>query len=166
MIQFARMHGIYPNLANICIFWLIWLMCILKLVSDSVRNEFQKRAARMILKAGFMTPSEQLFKELNWLPFPKRVQYHTCLTVYKSITGQAPEYISSMLKYVCEHHERQTRSTVLDLLHIPRLHSAYFDRAFSVHGPKLWNSLSTDIRNSTSINRFKRELKRYLLYNN
>ena len=41
--------------------------------------KLQKRAARMILKADFMTPSEQLFKELNWLPFPKRVQYHTCL---------------------------------------------------------------------------------------
>ena len=126
----------------------------------------QKRAARMILKADFMTPSEQLFKELNWLPFPKRVQYHTCLMVYKSITGQAPEYISSMLTYVPEHHERQTRSTVLDLLHIPRSHSAYFDRAFSVQGPKLWNSLPADIRNSTSINRLKLELKRYLLYNN
>ena len=76
--------------------------------------KLQKRAARIILKADFMKPSEQLFKELNWLPFPKRVQYHTCLTVYKSTTGQAPEYISSMLTYVSEHHERQTRSTVLD----------------------------------------------------
>ena len=37
--------------------------------------KLQKRAARMILKADFMTPSEQLFKELNWLPFQKRVQY-------------------------------------------------------------------------------------------
>ena len=64
----------------------------------------QKRAARMILKADFMTPSKQLFKELNWLPFPKRVQYHTCLMVYRSITGQAPEYISAMLTYVSEHH--------------------------------------------------------------
>ena len=128
--------------------------------------KLQKRAARMILKADFMTPSEQLFKELNWLPFPKRVQYHTCLTVYKSITGQAPKYISSVLTYVSEHHDRQTRSTVLELLHIPRSHSAYFDRAFAVQGPKLWNSLPADIRNSTSINRFKRELKRYLLYNN
>ena len=53
--------------------------------------KLQKRSARLILKADFMTPSEQLFKELNWLPFPKRVQYHTCLTVYKSITGQAPQ---------------------------------------------------------------------------
>ena len=31
--------------------------------------KLQKRAARMILKADFVTPSEQLFKELNWLPF-------------------------------------------------------------------------------------------------
>ena len=67
--------------------------------------KLQKRAARMILKADFMTSSEQLFKELNWPPFPKRVQYHTCPTVYKSITGQALEYISSLLTYVSDHHE-------------------------------------------------------------
>ena len=104
--------------------------------------KLQKRAARMILKTDFMTPSEQLFEDLNWLPFPKRLPYHTCLMVYKSITGQAPEYIYSMLTYVTyvfEHHGRQTRSTVLDLLHIPSSYSAYFDRAFSVQGPKLWN---------------------------
>ena len=108
----------------------------------------------------------QYLQELNWLPFPIGVQYHTCLMVYKSITRQAPEYIYSMLTYVSEHHKGQTMSTVLDLLHIPRSHSAYFDRAFSVQGPKLWNSLPADIRNSTSISRFKCELKRYLLYNN
>ena len=84
--------------------------------------------------------------------------------VYKSITGKAPEYISSMLTYVSEHHKRQTRSTGLDLLHIPRSHSAYFDRAFSVQGPKLWNSFPADIRNSTSINRFKSELKRFFFF--
>ena len=124
--------------------------------------KLQKRASRMILKADVMTPSEQLFKELKWLPFPKRVQYPTCLMVYKSITGNAPEYVSSMLTYVSEHRERQTRPTALDLLHISRSYSACFDRAFSVQGQKLWNSLPADIRN----NRFKSELKRFFLYNN
>ena len=84
----------------------------------------------MILNADFMAPSEQLFKELNWLPCPKRVLYHTCLMVYESITGQVPEYIASMLTYVSEQHERQTRSTALDLLYIHRSHLAYFDTAF------------------------------------
>ena len=54
----------------------------------------------------FMTPSEQIFKELNWLPFPKRAQYHTCLTVYNSISGQAPKYISSLPTNAWDHHER------------------------------------------------------------
>ena len=52
--------------------------------------KLQKRATDMTLKADFMTPSKQLFKELNLLPFPKRVQYHPCLMVYKSISGQVP----------------------------------------------------------------------------
>ena len=39
-------------------------------------------------------------------------------------------------------------------------------RAFSVQGPKLWNSLPADIRNSPTVNRFKSALKRYLLINN
>ena len=127
--------------------------------------KLQKRAAQIILKADFLTPSEQLFKKLNWLTFPKRVQYHTCLMVYKGINGSAPEYISSMLTYVSEKHERHTRSTALDLLHIPRTHTSFFDRAFSVQGPKLWNSLPADIRNSPTVNRFKSALKRYLLIN-
>ena len=46
--------------------------------------KLQKRAAMTILKADLTTSSKQPYKELNWLPFPKRVQYHTCLTVYKS----------------------------------------------------------------------------------
>ncbi|MCG8066696.1 MAG: hypothetical protein JAY84_02445 [Candidatus Thiodiazotropha taylori] len=125
--------------------------------------KLQKRAARIILKADFLTPSEQLFRELKWLPFPKRVEYHTCLMVYKGINGLAPGYISSMFTYVSEHHGRCTRSTSSDLLYVPRSHSSQFDRAFSVLGPKLWNSLPADIRNSETVNRFKNALKRHLL---
>ena len=56
--------------------------------------------------------------------------YFTTEKGSKRYWREAPEYISSMLTYISEHHERQTRSTALDLLHIPRSHSAYFDRAF------------------------------------
>ena len=123
----------------------------------------QKRAARLILKADFLTPSKELFRELKWLTFPKRVQYHTYLMVYKGINGLAPGYISSMLTYVSEHHERLNRSATSDTFHTPRSHSSYYDKAFSVQGPKLWNNLPSDIRNSSTVNHFKRALKHYLL---
>ena len=71
--------------------------------------------------------------------------------VYKGLNGLPPGYISSMLTYVSEHHERHTRSAASDSLHIPRSHSSYYDKAFSVQGPKLWNNLPSDIRNSSTV---------------
>ena len=35
--------------------------------------KLQKRAARIILQADFMTPSKQMFQKLGWLTFTKRV---------------------------------------------------------------------------------------------
>ena len=34
--------------------------------------KLQKPAARLILKVDILTPSDELFKELNWLKFPKK----------------------------------------------------------------------------------------------
>ena len=56
--------------------------------------KLQKRAARMILKADFMTSSEQVFKELNWLPFQIRVQYLSYLPI-KALPDMHP--------YICFH---------------------------------------------------------------
>ena len=39
----------------------------------------QKRAARIIL-------NKPLFKELKWLTFPDRCNYHSALLVYKTLT--------------------------------------------------------------------------------
>ena len=44
----------------------------------------------------------------------------------------------------------------------PRTYTRYGDRAFSVAAPKLWNSLPISIRNATSIECFKSNLKRFL----
>ena len=46
--------------------------------------KLQKRAARIILKADILTSSQRMFSELRWLSFPRRVQYNTCVMVYKS----------------------------------------------------------------------------------
>ena len=64
-------------------------------------------------------PSENMFKELQWLPFPKRVQYHICIIMYKALNGQTPTYISSMFT-------RCLRSVDNDELHVPFPRTTYF----------------------------------------
>ena len=105
----------FSILIQLCIFWdsmFVWKEIISKFrwhcISIWSLVKLQKRAAQIILKADLSTPSEQRFKKLNWLTFPIRVQYHSCHMVYRGINGYAPEYISSMLTYVSEKHEKHT----------------------------------------------------------
>ena len=53
----------------------------------------QKRAARIILNKPARTPSKPLFKELKWLTFPDRCNYHSALLVYKTLNDNVPSYI-------------------------------------------------------------------------
>lgn len=140
---------------------LIWGRCtkinILRIL------KLQKRAARIILKADIMTPSNIMFKELNWLTFPQRVQYHSNTMVYKALNELAPEYISDIFIKVSDSHTRTLRSTDNDLLRIPSSKTNFFENSFTISASKLWNQLPLDIRNSPSQSAFKTSLKAHLL---
>ena len=64
--------------------------------------KLQKRAARIILHADFNTPSAEMFKELNWLPIVKPLNYKKAVFTYKSMNNFTPKYITDLLKPVAE----------------------------------------------------------------
>ena len=57
-----------------------------------------------------MTPSETVFRELNWLPFYKRVQYDTYILMYKTLNNLAPDSLSERFIKMSETHDRNLRS--------------------------------------------------------
>ena len=81
--------------------------------------KLQKRAARIILQADIMAQSLLMFNELKWLPFPKRIQHHTCIMINKTLKGMAPDYMTELFNEVSEPHSRNLRSVDNDLLRIP-----------------------------------------------
>ena len=110
-----------------------------------------------------MTTSGQMFKELQWLSFPQRVHYHTCLLVYKSFNGHAPEYLSQLFTKFYEMQSRNLRSVDKDELKVPFARTNYFAKSFSVEGAKLWNALPIHLRQISNINTFKTNLRVHLL---
>ena len=128
--------------------------------------KLQKRAAKIILKADIMTPSQCMFNELNWLPFPKQVQYHTCIMVYKVMKGLAPENINELFIKTSEMHTRNLRSVDNEQLRVPKTRSKLYENSFAVSAAKNWNNLPTQIRNSNGLHHFKAILKTHLLNNN
>ena len=80
----------------------------------------------MILNADILTLSENTFKELQWLSFPKRVLYHKSIMMFKALHDMAPEYISEMFVKTSQIHSRSLRSADNDMLRVPFARRNYF----------------------------------------
>ena len=83
--------------------------------------------------------------------------------VFKSLNDQAPEYLSSLLTKSSETNAKNLRSNEQEFLKVPFSRMAYYEKSFSVTGPKLWNGLPLEIRKSTSLSTFKTSVKKHYL---
>ena len=118
----------------------------------------QNSAARLIVKAPKSSHITPILKELHWLPVHLRIDYKIALFCFKALNGLAPEYIKNLL--IPYNPTRSLRSSGKNLLVEPQTRlKTYGDRAFSSSGPRIWNSLPLEIRNSSSITLFKSRLK-------
>ena len=58
----------------------------------------QNRAARMVTKCGWFTPTETILKQCGWLSIRQLVVYHNVLQVYKIRKTHQPEYLYNKFK--------------------------------------------------------------------
>ena len=148
---------ILPILDYGCI---IWSWTTIKNIGRILK--LQKRAARIILKVDYMTPSLEMFKTLQWLSFPQRIKYHTALMIFKTLNRHAPEYLLDLFTKASEMHGRNLRSVTNDDLRVPFARTNYFSKSFSIEGAKQWNSLPTDIKQIKTLHSFKTSLRSHL----
>ena len=125
-------------------------------------SKLQKRAARIILKADFLTPSKLMFETLGWLSVPKRIFYNKAILTYKALNNLTPAYISNLLTPISNTHSFSLRSQENGALCIPRSRSALYDRSFSHSASKLWNSLPQNILTINTLASFKTDLRNYI----
>ena len=125
-------------------------------------SKLQKRAARIILQAEYLTPSNLMFEEFGWLSIRRRFMYNKALLTFKALNNLTPAYISNLLKPMSETQSLSLRSSDNGLLSIPRSRSALYDRSFSYSASKLWNSLPQSLRTSSSLNEFKTGLRNFI----
>ena len=84
--------------------WIIVIHCwqAFHLFNSSVwSRSIQNKAARLITQTrqrNYITP---VLKELDWLPVRSRIKYKVLVLAYKCVHGQAPSYLSRLLKTQC-----------------------------------------------------------------
>ena len=135
-------------------------------LNDELINRLQsvlRSSARLILKKRRFDPvSDDMRKRLHWLPIRQRIQFKLGLLVFKCLHGLAPPYLCDMISQVrSSDYSSRLRSAARGDLNVPRTHSVRMGpRGFAVAGPKLWNSLSQELKNpDISLTTFKSLLK-------
>ena len=108
-------------------------------------------AARLILKLPkFSHISAQMRDDLYWLPVQRRIQFKILLTVWRCISGCAPDYLQELCCLLSTMPgRRQLRSKVTSryLLDVPKVRTVTMQkRAFAHAGPTYWNAIPDALR--------------------
>ena len=122
-------------------------------------QKVQNAAARFINGQRQWRGTTQLRKALHFLPVNERIKFKTCVLVYKCLNGLAPDYLSER---ICRRKKKvvSLRADEDDLLlDIPNTRYRSTERAFRVAGPRLWNKLPRNLRESETLTCFKKGLK-------
>ena len=84
-----------------------------------------------------------------------------CKTVFNSIQGEAPTYLSDLFPRLSNVHSHNTRNALNYGILVPQARTKAGKKAFSHHGACLWNQLPNDVKNSTSQSSFTTSYWRY-----
>ena len=130
----------------------------LSLSTVSKLQHVHNSAARLVTHTRKFDHITPVLKLLHWLPVLQRIQFKILLITYKALHGLAPKYLATLLET-----PRTQRLDKDSLLLIPKTKMVnYGDRSFSKAAPQLWNNLPSYIRNSPSVESFKKKLKTFM----
>ena len=96
------------------------------------------------------------FKAINWLPIKNRIDQCVCVNIMKFFKETAPAYSGEIFHPV--NQGRATRRSKFKLEFLFRKSSAG-QKSLSYLGPKIWNSLPSELKLSNNINTFKHKIK-------
>ena len=96
--------------------------------------------------------SEQLSKELGWLPPIARWTFHKCPQVFRCINGFCPSYLLNLFSHNSDVHSYNTRER--SNIHSNRISSKSGSRSFSYAAAELFNGLPDHVKNSESMRSF------------
>jgi hypothetical protein len=137
------------------------LFCGISKSQLSRLQRVQNTVARILTgfkKSDHITP---ILFSLHWLPVEERVKFKVLIMVHKVVFGSAPQYLKELLHI--QSSGRTLRSSNQYLLSVPFTKSSLVQNcAFSVAGPRLWNSLPVQLRSTPSLPQFKKQLKTFL----
>ena len=134
---------------------LVWGNCG-KTLSNKLQK-LQNHAAQVITSSNYDIDVDSLFHKLSWKDLKSQPQIQNALVmVFKSLNGLVSEYLTS--KFIKRNESNYSLRDSVNELVVPFPRTNYMKNSFSYNGATPWNSVPCNIRESGSLNQFKRPL--------
>lgn len=130
-------------------------------INDGLEKQLQvlqNRVARIITAAPFRKSSSLVLSELGWMNIKQMRVKHKAIIMYKIVNDLAPHYLKDIFKFSNTLNNYNLRQSKLNL-ELPPNRSNYYNSSFAFTGAKLWNSLPNDLKEETSLKRFRTRLE-------
>ena len=94
---------------------------------------------------------------LDWERLSLRRKKQKTLMMYKTINGLVPEYLQSLFS---QRHSAYNLINSDGRLSLSKPNTNYLKRSFSYSGAMLWKNLPKSLKNASSVEHFKRSIKK------
>ena len=109
--------------------------------------------------------SSWVLKKLHWLPIQQRIEHKILMTTFKCITGMAPKYLQDLISLQSNTWDNMWSINTGTMLHTPKVRYQTFAAwSFQYSTPALQNPLPKFIKDSPTLDIFKKRLKTHLFW--
>lgn len=109
------------------------------------------------------TRGENLIKQLKWCNLRERYEFLLSKLMFKCVNKQGPLRLINEVHKTYEINAHRNRSTETNDLYEPFYRNTCMDMSLKSAGPKTWNKLPTQIKNSKTSYQFTTMYKKLLL---
>ena len=133
----------------------LWDNCSAEL-SNALEN-IHLDALRTITGAVKGTSHDKLYKESGFICLHERRKRHKLIVFFKLVNGLLPSHLNSYIPPLVSHTNPYSRRRPLER-QVPEFRLELYHDSFFPSTTELWNNLSNNVKEQTSISSFKRRL--------
>ena len=120
----------------------------------------QNRAARVVTKLEWSTPTADLLSQCGWLSVHQLVVYHSVVLVFKIIRNESPRFLFSMFSAKYSYKTKQARTG--QIKHTRDLDLGITKDSFRWRASGAYNELPQEIRDIETLHMFKKAAKDWI----
>ena len=129
----------------------------------SALQTLQNRAARIVTKSSWFTPSSIMLSQVGWLNVKQMIAYHSLVLIFKAKQDRKPVYLYNQIS--TSFHFNTRLAVTNGINNQRRINSNLGKQSFLPRTVVMWNKLPPDIRSLTSLLKFKSALKPWVKEN-